>query len=360
MNELGDGARVPIVNVDEGDVYVLLGFPVAGLLFGGLTGVDALVLPLVLCGIVVGVAAVYASPSHLPASTWLLDLYRYYCTRPRVTYNVPDGHDQAHGQQDTTANEGGLINYTPFAPDERTQDLTNVERAWPGVDALERTDGSMVALLEIDPGNMDFAMSGDWAHAQSVAAEFANTELDFRLTVHVTTRPFPVDELIARIEDRLADDDVSSNPVFESLLREYREQRPRDLEGTQQLRYFIGTEVSPLEVYSRYRDERSPAENLTGLPFVGFLFNPFVTRREDLSDAEIRAKLFANLDRRCRTIQTELVQKEPGWSARRLQTVELFLLSMAFWSGEEYEYDDATDAVREQPILGHRRRSDDD
>ncbi|WP_207592021.1 hypothetical protein [Halomontanus rarus] len=360
MNELYEENLIPIVNLEEGDVYVLLGFPTAGLLLGGLSSLDALVWPLTLLGVVVGVAAVYASPSHLSGSRWLLDVYRYYCKRPQVTYNVPDEDGHVRTQPDTTHNEGGLINYTPFAPDERTQDLTNVERAWPGARAIERPDGSMEAFLEIDPGNMDFAMSGDWARAQEKAAEFANTELDFRLKFHVTTRPFPVADLVDQIDDRLTDDDVVTNPIFEELLGEYRDQRPRDLEGTQQFRYFIGVQVSPFDVYSRHRDERSPAEQLTDLPVIGILFNPFVTRRENLSDAELRAKMFEKLDRRCRTVKTELVQKEPGWSARRLTTVELFLLTVEFWTGDELEYDDAADAIREQPILGHERRDDND
>ncbi len=360
MDELGEENRVPIVNVDEGDVYILLGFPIAGLLLGGLTGIDTLVFPLALVGVVFGVAAVYASPSHLSASTWLLDVYRYYGKRPRITYSAPDETEHAREQPDSTTTEGGVINYTPFAPDERTQDLTNIERAWPGAGAIQRTDGTMEAFLEVDPGNMDFAMSGDWAHVQDVAAEFANKELDYRLKFHATTRSFPVADLIMQIEDRLTDEDVTENPIFEELLAEYREQRPRELDGAQQIRYFIGVQVDPLEVYDRYRDERSPAEKLTTIPVIGFLFNPFVTRREDLSDAEVRAKMFNRLDQRCRAVQTELIQKAPGWSARRMSTVELFVLAMDFWNGEEHEYDDARNAVREQPIIGHRRRGDDE
>ena len=360
MDELGEENRVPIVNVDEGDVYVLLGFPIAGLLVGGFSGIDALVFPLVLGGVALGVASVYASPSHLSAATWLTDVYRYYCKRPRVTYSVPEKDEHAHNHSNSTKNEGGLVNYTPFAPDERTQDLTTIERAWPGARTVQRTDGTMEAFLEIDPGNMDFAMSGDWAHVQDVAAEFANKELDYNLKFHATTRSFPVEDLITQIDERLEDDDVSENPIFEELLTEYREQRPRDLDSAQQIRYFIGVEVNPLEVYNRYRDEQSPAEKLTTLPVIGFLFNPFVTRREDLSDAEVRAKMFDKLDRRCRAVQTELVQNAPGWSARRLSTVELFVLAMDFWNGEEHDYDDASTAVREQPVLGHQRRADDE
>jgi hypothetical protein len=206
---------------------------------------------------------------------------------------------------------------------------------------------------------MDFAMSGDWAHVQEVAGEFANKELDYSLKVHATTRSFPVEDLITQIETRLGDEDVANNPVFQKLLMEYRKQRPRELEETQQIRYFIGVQVTPMDVYSRYRDEHSPAEKLTTLPVIGFLFNPFVARRESLREAELREKMFEKLDQRCRSVQSELVQKAPGWSARRLSTVELFLLTMDFWNGEEHEYDDVANAIREQPIMSHERRDDD-
>jgi len=62
--------------------------------------------------------------------------------------------------------------------------------------------------------------------------------------------------------------------------------------GIQQMRYYLGVEVTPLEVYDRYRDEGTPAEKLTKFPVIGFLFNPFVTRREDLTDVERRAQMF--------------------------------------------------------------------
>ncbi|QFU82336.1 hypothetical protein [Natronorubrum aibiense] len=354
MDELGEESRIPILNIEEGDVYVLLGFPIAGLLFGGLTGLDRAILPFVLLGVVLGGVLVYAAPNHLPASTWLADVYRYYCKRPRVTYSGATSESEST----ESSTDGGLVSYTPFKPDECTQDLTNIRRAWPGAGAIERSDGAMEAYLEIDPGNMDFAMSGDWAQIQQLGEEFANKELDFTLKFHATTRPFPVAKLIEQIDGRLTDTDVKHNPIFKALLEEYREQRPRDLEGTQQVRYFIGVEVDPFEVYDRYQDEQSPAEKLTSFPVVGFLFNPFVTRRNDMTDAEIRAAMFEKLENRCRGLQTEFIQNASGWSANRLTTVELFVLSMDFWNGEEHEYDDGADAIRDQPTISRQRRDD--
>ncbi|MGB9964054.1 hypothetical protein [Halobacterium hubeiense] len=354
MDQFGEDGRIPVINIDEGDVGVLIAFPVVGLLLAGFTGVESLALPLVAGGLGLGVAVLYVSPDHLNAWTWVKDIYRYV-QRPRVTFNAPDT-----GTGATTRNEGGLANYTPFKPDERTQDLTNVERAWPGAGAIQRQDGAMEAFVEVTPGNMDFAMADDWAQLQEAGAAFANKELDWPLKFHATTRSFPVERVTENIEDRLTDEDVTENPIFRELLEEYRERRPQEMRerGSQQVRYFIGVEVSPIEVYDRFRDEATPAEKLTQFPIVGVLFRPFVTRREDLTDVERRAKMFEKLDQRVNDVRAEFIQQASGWSARRLSTVELFVLNMEFWNGGEYDHGDAERVVRDQPIIGRSRRED--
>ncbi|WP_435362305.1 hypothetical protein [Haloarchaeobius sp. DFWS5] len=357
MDEFGEESRIPYLNVEEGDVGVLVAFPIIGLFIAGLTGIDSLALPLVTAGLGFGVAVIYVTPSHLNAWTWAKDVYRY-AKRPRRTFSAPA--EETSTESESVRNEGGLANYTPFKPDERTQDLTNVGRAWPGAGAIQRADGTVEAFIEVRPGNMDFAMSSDWAQIQEVATEFANKELDAKLKFHATTRSFPVGRIVENIEDRLTDEDVSRNAVFRELLEEYRETRPREMRdrGTQQVKFYLGVEVSPIEVYNRTRDEGTPAEKLTQFPIVGFLFNPFVTRREDFSEAEQRAQQFEKLDDRIHTVQSGFVQQASGWSARRLSTVELFVLNMDFWNGEEHDYADASSVVREQPIIGHSRRED--
>lgn len=357
MNQFGEESRIPFLNIEEGDVGVLITFPIAGLFIASLTGIDSLALPFIAGGLGLGVAVIYVSPAHLNAWTWAKDVYRY-AKRPRVTFSAPAHADDQTNE--TVRNQGGLANCTPFKPDERTQDLTNVERAWPGAGAIQRTDGTMEAYLEIDPGNMDFAMSGDWAQLQEAGEKYANTELDSKLKLHATTRSFPVDQITATIGDRLNDEDVTENPVFRELLEEYRETRPREMRdrGIQQMRYYLGVEVSPLEVYDRYRDERTPAEKLTQFPIIGFLFNPFVTRRADFSDVERRVRMFEKLDSRVNEVRTEFIQQASGWSARRLSTVELFVLNMDFWNGHEHEAEEAAHLVRRQPIVGRSRREE--
>jgi len=355
IDQFGEESRIPYLNIEEGDVGVLIAFPILGLFIAGLTGLESLAFPLVVGGIGIGVTVVYVSPSHLNAWTWTKDVYRYL-KRPRVTFSAPA---EADGRtNETERNEGGLANYTPFRLDERTQDLTNVERAWPGAGAIQRTDGAMEAFIEIDPDNMDFAMSDDWAQLQEAGEAFANKELDSKLKLHATTRSFPVEQITENIEDRLNDEDVAENPIFRELLEEYQETRPKEMRerGIQQVRYYIGIEVTPLEVYDRYHDEGTPAEKLTRFPVIGFLFNPFVTRREDLTDVERRVRMFEKLDNRVNDVRSEFVQQASGWSARRLSTVELFALNMDFWNGREYDHDEAERVVREQPVVSHSNR----
>lgn len=358
MDQFGEEGRIPVLNIGEGDVGVLIAFPIVGLLIAGFTGVESLALPLVAGGFGFGVAVLYVSPDHLNAWTWAKDVYRYV-KRPRVTFSAPEEADSTTNE--TARNEGGLANYTPFQPDERTQDLTNIERAWPGAGAIQRQDGAMEAFVEVSPGNMDFAMADDWAQLQDAGAAFANKELDWPLKFHATTRSFPVEQITETIETRLNDEDVTENPIFRELLEEYRETRPQEMRerGIQQVRYYIGVEVSPLEVYDRYRDESTPAEKLTQFPIVGFLFRPFVTRREDLTEVERRAKMFEKLDQRVNSVRAEFIQQASGWSARRLSTVELFVLNMDFWNGCEHDFGDAERVVRDHATVGHSRREDD-
>lgn len=342
MNQLGEERRIPLITVSEGDLGVLLGFPLAGLLGGTLLG-DIVVLPLALLGVVLGVAFVYAAPTHVTAWMWLQDVGRFYLRQPRYTLSKP-----ADASHEGTA--GSQFTYSPFVPSERTQELTSVRRAWPGVGVIEREDGCMGAFLELEPANMDFAMSGDWATIQEAGEQFANSELEFPLTMHTTTESFPTDRLTSQLDDRLDDPTVTERPAFRDLITEYREQRPAELADTHQHRYYLGVEVSGLDVHRGERSAPTPAEKLTEIPILGLAFTPFVTRREKLSEAGRRQAMFERLDSRIRTVRTELVESVPGWSARRCSTLELVCRSAEFWNGAEY--DKAERFLRTEPAVG--------
>jgi hypothetical protein len=177
-----------------------------------------------------------------------------------------------------------------------------------------------------------------------------NTEVDFPLTFHATTRTFPVETMVARIDARLQDADVQASPVLQSLLEEYRDQRPRDLDGRQELHYYLGVAVDHLDVYTRDEQEPTPGEKLARIPLLGLLFTPFVTRREHHDQAELREAMFEKLDSRLRVVEREFVEKVPGWSARRLDGVELLGLVAGFWNGEE----SSMETLPETALVGGR------
>lgn len=351
MNEFGEESRIPVLNVEEGDIGVLLGFPLAGVFLGTFAELDVLVLPLAAFGFALGTAVVYATPPELTAWVWLRDVFRFYVKRPRVTHNEPTGSD---GQ---TA-EGGLVQYTPFTVDESTQDLTSVERAWVDTGVVERTDGAMEGFVELRPANMDFAMSGDWQAIQETGEEFANSELDFRLTFHATTRSFPAERLVNRMQGRMTDPDVRENDVFCGLINEYRQRRPAELAESSRVHYYLGVEVDRFEVYNRFDREKTPSERLTDFPVIGFLFNPFLARKEDLSESELREAMFDVIETRLQTVESELIEKVPGWSGRRLTTVEVFTLCMEYWNGEELDAERIGPLLREDASIEHPVRED--
>jgi hypothetical protein len=349
MNSLGEQRRLPILNVTEGDVGVLVGIPLTCLLATSLIGVDALVVPALLGGLVVSAAVVTAAPSHRTAWAWLRDVARYYGRRPRVTL-------LATADSDHDATTGGLTDYTPFTPEESTQELTGIKQAWPGAGAIERADGAVEGFLAVHPANMDMAMSGDWQQVQETAAEFANTELDFPLTLHATTRSFPAGDLVAQLDDRLNDPDVEANPQLQALLEGYRERRPAELADTQQVHYYLGVTVQPAEVRQRRQAERTPGEQLARLPVIGMLAAPVMRRQAGRSQREREAAMLERLDGRLRTVRSEFIEDVSGWSATRLSTLELFTLGAEFWTGTEYEDGDAETLLREEPAVGATRR----
>jgi hypothetical protein len=409
MDRIGDQRHVPVLNLPSGDAAVLLGPPVAALLVAGSLELSALALPLVLAALFAGATAVYAAPAHLTADRWLRVLARYYLWRPRLTAQ------RTAPEENAAATAGGALDPIPVGPEESTQELTGIARALPGSGAVERPDGTLVGYLELDPGNMDFAMSEDWASVQAAAETFVDSELEYPLVLHASTRPFPVEEVVGHLDDYLeatgsgdgrdthaptgeddrapaadggvqegtnghdtdeqagrspasedraggsgdARDPLAAADPFRALVAEYRQRRPAELADTHQTRYHLGVSVARHEVMDRYEHEPTPGERLAGLPVVGALLQPFVASREGLTDADVRERQLETLERRLRTVRTELVAEVDGWTATRLSTLELVVLATAFWTGREREPAEVAPLVREAPAMIRQSREDD-
>ena len=111
-----------------------------------------------------------------------------------------------------------------------------------------------------------------------------------------------------------------------------------------------------MEIYQRYDAEKTPLERLAEFPVLGFLLNPFVVKRVELEDAQIRTTLFEKLDDRIQTVRSEFVDNMSGWSCRRLTTTELFYLTIEFWNGDQQSEADAGRLIRTDPVVGRSPR----
>lgn len=151
---------------------------------------------------------------------------------------------------------------------------------------------------------------------------------------------------------------MTANPALADLIEEYRERRPVALAEIRKYRYYDGVTVSPLDIYSQYDLDRTPGEKLAEIPFVGWLFRPFVERRAQRTAFQRRSVMFEALDNRPRTVRTQLVENVSGWSATRLSTLEVFLLAAEFWNAEEFDREHADRLLRTNGALGHSDRGE--
>lgn len=328
MDSIGDEKRLPVLGIPILEVYFVAFAGFLGLLAATTLGVESLQWPIIGFSLFVALLLVYASPSHVSTVQWVQDGLRYL-VRPGTTFAASEDAPP------TQKNEGGLANVTPFQPDERTQEMTHLERAWPGTGAVLREDGKMEAFVEVTAENMDFATSQDWAAKQRAGEEFANKTLQDDLKFHVTTRAVDIQSVIDRLDSRLGDSDVENRPVLRALLTEYRNKRPEEMRerGTQDIRYYLGVTVDESRVTESNQEELEPLEKLSRIPLVGLLFSPFVTRSSDLPEQERHERTLRRLDERITELQNAYVQNTRGIRARRLSTVELFALNARFWNG---------------------------
>lgn len=357
LNRIDDVKRIPVLGIRQSDGYIIIAGALIGLFLQSLIGIPALFWPTVGGCVFISAFVVFASPDHVPTTRWVQDIYAYW-KRPNVYFAASDGADNEH-------NRGGLLNRAPFTemvgfePDTTTQDLTNIERAWPGAGAVLRTDGRVEAMVEIDADNMDFATAGDWAARQQVAKEFANKSLDGDLKLHLTTESFNIDHVVDRLEQRVQDPDIQSSPTKQGLLKEYKQRRPEEMRdrGTQTVRAFLSISVKESDVTDSQYDEPTPLEKAAYLPVVGPLVSLFVDTSADLPDSELYDAMLDELDRRIHDeVMTELVQKTPGFSGRRLSTLELFTLSSRFWNSNDEAYEELDDVVSSHAVMRRSAR----
>jgi len=346
VDRIGEQNTIPYFGVRARDGYLIGGGTLAAMAVAAIAGLSLGIFVVGGLAFTLGLYLFYVTPAHTPISTWLANIW-HYIKQPDMTYSA--AADAAAADR----NSGGLANKLPaFRPDERTEELTGIRRAWVGDAAVLRKDGRLEGAIEIDAGNMDFAPWTEWRDLQATAQEYANKHIHSELKIHVTTSEFALDELTTRLEQRLDDNDVQSRSTLEALLKEYRQRRPQQMqhEGLQQHRIFLFVSVSPRETQESRAGESTPAEKTAQLPVIGRLFNSVsgagFRGTESMSDLERHNEMVETVDQRLETIRNELVHGEPKWGAERVSTIELFQLEAKYWNGRRVDESAVDEALR--------------
>jgi hypothetical protein len=351
MDRIGTEDLIPVLKVSYSEGAMLLSCVLAPFVVGEALGIGTVVqITLSAFGLGLAVTLVRATPPHMESKDWLAAMGSYLCY-PDQVYSASESAPREQ------KNEGGIGRRIGFVSDDRTEDYTEIEEGWLGSKAVLRDDGVIEGWIEVDPGNMDFAMPGDWAEMQALGHQLANTAVvDWsQLKFHATTTEFDISVVIDRLEDRETDDDIERNPVLQELLREYRTERPERFRerGTQQLSFFFGVTVHEGEVGST-TGAKTSLERMAETPLIGYLFRPFVTTSEQLSETEQHTKMLHTLDSRLTTIM-KLTQAQEDYAARRLSTAEILALQGMYYNGIETSYADFEQLVRTTPAIQSAR-----
>jgi hypothetical protein len=334
---------IPFLGIPTSDLWLLIGIP-GIILFSGLA-LDQRVLGIVAGGLAfAGVGAIiYATPTFLTTRDWLRVLRGHYTTANTHENRVV---------RDVDLGDPGSF-FERFQTDQSTRELTHIDHVYPGRGVIERDDGQLVAALELDPPNQDFAGSRGWEHVAAQAAEFANNALDFELQVYLTTQQFDIDDYTNTLADRLEDNEVRDHAILNAVVQDTIESRPQELEdaGTSPVHAYMIVSVDRTDVImDSGSTESSGFAKLGEIPLLGIPFQVASSMREGLSDAREHALMLSRLDSRLMTIRTEFVNEIEGADARQLSVGEWLALAEEFWQGSE-RHDHPEKLVRSSPAI---------
>lgn len=323
------------------DFAIGFGVPVATFVILTVMEVPPVVIfPLVLLLGATSLTLMFAAPTYLNVKEYLSTI-RYYIKHKGVVDNTV----KATVAEDV---DGGML--SEFKTDETTREMTHIKRFYPEANVLERLDGYYVAALRIEPPNRDFDSGEDFAKVVAEIKENLNKNIDFPFQFHVTTRQFPIEDYINKLEDRLEDKDIQQKPIMKAILEEKVERRPDDLEsrGTELPHYYLIAPVAPRSIDLERSGTQSPIEKMAELPIVGIVFEMLTTIRSDVEDHQREVRLVEKARNRIIRLNAAIVQPNEDFESRVVGAIEWSEVLHTFWTG-----DDRTGPhVRQQAAVG--------
>mgnify|MGYP000336125389 FL=1 len=285
----------------------------AGMTVGGYQ-VQTLALPLAAVLIGFGALFVYLTPAYTTSADWVTSMLTFHSRSEQVDH-------------------------------EAAKEYTQIERVYPDRDAIERTDGAMIGLVQVVPPTMALATNEEWAQKAESFQDFLNTTVEFPIQIYSTTQPFPVDEHLGRYESRLDDPDVEANPQLEALIENYLDWYETELhERRMTIRdHYVVVPVAPVEVQF---DEASLAQQLAGLPVLGAIVRELYAPREAIE----REALLTELDDRLDQVRAGLRSIE-GCTAHRIDATAATDVIGEYWSDGSQSYGDLDQVLRTRGIV---------
>lgn len=280
----------------------------------------ALTLPLAGGAIAVGALFVYLTPAYTTSLQWVGAFLRFH-RRPGQL-----GYEDATG-------------------------VSGVERVHPRHDAIERSDGAFIGMVQVSPPRMALATPEEWTAKAEAFQDFVNTAIEFPIQLYATTQPFPAEEYLGHYESRLEDPDVKENPALQALIQDYMAWYEADLEQRQMTirDHYVIVPVTPEDVQF---EADSLRWKLARVPLLGLIIRAWLAPPEAVQ----RAAMFDLLDERLHRVETGLREIE-GVRAHRVEAGEATRLVAAFWTGEQEVDRDWDRILRTRPIVGGRRDS---
>lgn len=275
----------------------------------------AVSLPATVTAIALGALFVYLTPTYLTSADWLVALLRYRTRAKRLTHETAKSH-------------------------------TQVERVHPADRAIERTDGALLGVVQVDPPAMALATSDEWSAKAEAFEAFLNTVVEFPIQIYSTTQRFPIEAYLDRFESRLDDPDVKANPRLAALIEHYVAWYADELDARRMTvrEHYVVVPVTPAEV--RFEREGMTGQ-LASLPILG----AFVTAWLAPSADDVHVAMVEALDQRLRRVAGGLREID-GCAAHRIDAGEAVELLAEFWAGDPREYGDMARVLRTRPIVG--------
>jgi hypothetical protein len=279
-------------------------------------GVDVQTLTLPVAGSAIGVGAlfVYLTPAYTSSMNWIITWMGFY-----------------HGANDYDV--------------EAAKDHTHLERIHADRNALERTDGAFVGIVQVTPPTMALATDTEWAEKVDAYGDFLDTTVEFPIQIFSTTQEFPVEEYLGHYESRLSDPDVQANPHLAQLIDSYLTWYRQDIDSRQMTirDHYVVVPVRPREVQF---DNESLLQQLAGLPLLGSILSIWFAPRI----AEEQAAMFDELDERVRKVEAGLREID-GCTTSRIDANESVSLLDDFWTGDGQPADMMGKLARRTPVV---------